>query len=556
MACVTSTLTRGAAEILAPRERIRQRLVRPMPADQLVGWGGPLAITLVAGLLRFARLQIPHNLAHGGIVFDETYYAHDSLSLLRHGVETGPLLHGPAFVVHPPLGKWMIALGEWLFGHNHTVTVHSSAGAALTVFPATSFSFRFSSALFGTLAVLILARTARRMFRSTLLGCFAGLLLALDGLAFVQSRIALLDIFLMFWIVAATACLVADRDDGRRRLAAWLEANDAYADAGRFGPWLGVRWWRVGCGICVGAACATKWSGIYFVGMFLLLSWFWDTGARRIAGVDRPWTGALLRDGLPSIVPLALVPAVVYTASWTGWFLSDAAHAYDHDKYVRHGQSWLGHARAVWDGWVAYQKEALRFHQGLDQPHPYRSTPWSWLFLGRPVALYYTTPHSGQLGCTAPTCAREILDIGTPAIWWASVPAVFWSVWRWIARRDWRSSVALVGFAAGYLVWFWNLYDGNRTMFLFYALPALPFLIIAITQAAGSALEWSRSHVLRRQLTALALGVYSLVVVANFGYLYPILTASTLSYDQWHARMWFDNCGNKNKHLETAPCWI
>ena len=74
----------------------------------------------------------------------------------------------------------MIAFGEWTFGVN-------------------SFGWRFSAALIGSLAILLLARIVRRMTRSTLLGCIAGLLMALDGLEFVMSRTALLDIFLMFW---------------------------------------------------------------------------------------------------------------------------------------------------------------------------------------------------------------------------------------------------------------------------------------------------------------------------------------------------------------------
>lgn len=86
----------------------------------------------------------------------------------------------------------MIAIGEWLFG-------------------ATPFGWRFVPALAGTLSVLILCRLARRMTGSTLLGCAAGLLLALDGLHFVTSRAALLDVFVMFWILAGFACLVNDR---------------------------------------------------------------------------------------------------------------------------------------------------------------------------------------------------------------------------------------------------------------------------------------------------------------------------------------------------------
>ena len=72
---------------------------------------------------------------------------------------------GYSFIVHPPLGKWFIAVGEQLFGYN-------------------SFGWRFPSAVAGAVAVVVLARLARRLTGSTLLGLVAGLLLALDGFSF------------------------------------------------------------------------------------------------------------------------------------------------------------------------------------------------------------------------------------------------------------------------------------------------------------------------------------------------------------------------------------
>ena len=57
------------------------------------------------------------------------------------------------------------------------------------------------------------------MFGSIVLGCAAGLLMAFDGMHFVLSRTALLDIFLMFFVLAAFGALVLDRDQRRPR---WL----------------------------------------------------------------------------------------------------------------------------------------------------------------------------------------------------------------------------------------------------------------------------------------------------------------------------------------------
>src|SRR6201996_5062984 len=165
----------GAAERIAA---LRARLVTPMPGDRLWGWIGPLLVTLFAGFLRFNRLSVPN-----AVMFDETYYAKDAWSILKHGVEWN-LLPNPAnnsewlnnliisghtgifqactgtacgeYVVQPPVGKLLIAVGEWFYG-------------------LTTLGWRFSSALFGTLAVLVMCRVARRITRSTLLGCTAGL---------------------------------------------------------------------------------------------------------------------------------------------------------------------------------------------------------------------------------------------------------------------------------------------------------------------------------------------------------------------------------------------
>ena len=75
--------------------------------------------------------------------------------------------------------------------------------------------------------VAVMVRLARRLTGSTLLGCVAGLLLCFDGLQFVLSRLALLDIFLAFFLLCAVACLVADRDWGRAAAGAAGAAGPA-----------------------------------------------------------------------------------------------------------------------------------------------------------------------------------------------------------------------------------------------------------------------------------------------------------------------------------------
>ena len=167
--------------------------------------------------------------------------------------------------MHPPLGKWLIAAGEYVFGMN-------------------SVGWRVGPLIFGTLLVLILIRLVRRVSRSTLIGGLAGLLLAFDGLAFVLSRTALLDIFLAFFLLAAVSCLAADRDWFRNRLADHLLKTGQPDLGGRFGPALVVRPWRIAAGVCFGLAVGCKWNALYLLAAFALLSLAWDVGARRLAG--------------------------------------------------------------------------------------------------------------------------------------------------------------------------------------------------------------------------------------------------------------------------------
>jgi dolichyl-phosphate-mannose--protein O-mannosyl transferase len=507
-----------------------------MPSDRLWGWVGPLLVTAFAAYLRFDRLSIPRS-----IVFDETYYVKDAFGILHYGVEhnlvggntdamvahgqTHIFSSGGEFIVHPPMGKVLIAAGEGLFGLS-------------------PFGWRFAVAFVGSLAVLLLARIARRMTRSTLLGCVAGLLLALDGLEFVMSRTALLDIFLMFWILAAFGCLAVDRDKARARLVPSTGnaeitgrpeiAGGAAAATGGDVKRLGVRWWRLLAGVCLGLACASKWDGIWYVLAFIGLCVAWDIGARHAAGIRLASYGVLVRDGAWTLLSMVVVPAAVYVASWSGWFASSIG--WDRNYAAQHGVT-TPVISALYS-LLQYHKEMLSFHIHLHVHHPYQSQPWTWLVMSRPVAFFYASPNAGQNGCQAAHCSQAVLAIGTPAIWWASIAAITALAIWWLVHRDWRAGAVLLGVAAGWLPWF---AFPNRTKFFFYAVSFEPFLILAITLCLGLIVGSVRASPLRRGIGSAITGGYLVVVVLNFFYLYPILAAKVIPYSAWHARMWFSS---------------
>jgi dolichyl-phosphate-mannose--protein O-mannosyl transferase len=521
------------------RERLTPALANSNP---LWGWVGPLLVTALAAFLRLWHLAEPRTL-----LFDETYYAKDAYSMLRHGYvqsyvdkadeaivagDLGQLFTGDAArIVHPEVGKWMIAAGEGVFGMD-------------------PLGWRVAAALTGALMVLVLARLVRRLTGSTLLGCLAGLLLCFDGLAYVVSRLALLDGFMAFWLVCAVACLVADRDWGRLRISAALTA----APAGQLGPVrvLLLRPWRIGAGVCFGLACGTKWNAVYVFAAFAVLMWAWDVGARRTYGVRRPVLAALVADALPALVTLLSVAVVVYVASWTGWLI----HA---DAYEQaFGSDWGRYLRTDADGFVAELGQSLRslgyyhldvydFHTGipddngwtiLEATHPYQSHPGGWPILNRPVGVDAQLDiKPGEQGCTAPdSCLRQVLLIGTPVLWWGGVAALLTGLVYWIARRDWRFGVALTGFLAAWLPWFRYT---DRPIFLYYAVAMVPFMVIAVTLLLGVLVGPRTASVNRRWWGSAAAGVFVLLVVVNFAYFFPLYTDQLIWHSEWLNRMWF-----------------
>jgi dolichyl-phosphate-mannose-protein mannosyltransferase len=515
----SDTESAGSPQADHPAAAPLARLVPPMRGSRVWGWAGPLLVTVFGAFLRFDRLSVPH-----GIVFDETYYVPDAYGILKHGVEINHvknanalLAHGSThilagtqgeYVAHPPLGKIMMAAGEWLFG-------------------LTPFGWRFAVAVVGSLAILMTARIARRMTRSTLLGCTAGLLLALDGLEFVLSRTAILDIFVMFWVLAAFGLLVIDRDRTRAALAAATGSDDPG------GPSLGIRWLRVLAGICLGCACASKWNGVWYIFTFGCLVIAWDLGARRAAGFSNRLHAVLRGDAKWLPVWFGIAPAAAYVASWSGWFASP--YGYDRNGAALNGTHT---PTSTIVAWYQYNRSILSFGLGLTSGQTYKSSPLGWLALARPISFYSTCLPARACGAAGST-EQEVLAIGTPLIWWTSILALLACLAWWLTRRDWRAGSVLVAVAAGWLPWIWFYWHDHRTEFIYYAVVFEPFLVIAITLCLGLIIGQTAAAPSRRATGAVITGAYMIAVLANFAYLYPILAARVIPYSSWFSRMWF-----------------
>lgn len=523
-------------DLLGKRTLDFQAATRFDPVARLWFWLGPLLITLVAGLARFIRLGTPNSL-----VFDETYYVKGAWSFLKFGYEVDWTADPNAafeagdptqfittgdYVVHPPIGKLMIALGIGIGGQEN------------------AWAWRLTSAVLGTLAVLLVILCARKIFASNVFALIAGVLMAIDGVAIVHSRTALLDGVLMFWVLAAFYFILLDREQSRRRLAKALASTyDSATKYGPYGPRLGFRWWRLAAAITLGLACGTKWSAVYFVVVFGILSVAWDLSARRKAGIQRWVLGGLLRDGLPAFLGWLLVLPVVYLASWLPWFTHKESWGRNWAE-LNPSTSWdwvpgfldpvVASLRSFW----AYHAQMLDFHSGLSTPHSYQANPWGWMLQLRPTAFYWDNPQGPGPNCSVASCASAVTSIGNPFIWWLATAALLVALFFWLVKFDWRASAVLSGVIAGWVPW---LFFTERTIFQFYTIVFAPWMYLALAYALW--LLWEKLKHGKHSALATKISITALlgVLLAFSVYFYPLWSAIVVPYDFWHAHMWFDN---------------
>ncbi|AKK02688.1 dolichyl-phosphate-mannose--protein mannosyltransferase [Corynebacterium epidermidicanis] len=488
-----------------------------------VDWAVTLTVAVFAFVTRFVGLTSATD--KGTPVFDEKHYVPQAWDMVESLIDpvTGGIESNPAYglVVHPPLAKQLLAMGEMVFGY-------------------TPLGWRVMTALFSTLTVVVILLIARRLSNSTAVAAFAGTLALFDGVLLVAGRFGMLDIFLVLFVVLAAYFIVLDHDQMRRRMYRAYLDDLIYQTP--LGPRFGFRWWRFAAGICLGLALSVKWSGLYYIAFFGVLCVCLDWGLRHAYRIQQPFLGTLLRDCLPAFASLVIVPILLYVWSWRAWFASETS-VYRHAKVngTIKEDSLLQMLPDSLAGWFYYHDSVLKFHASLTSSsghsHPWDSKPWSWLVAARPVLYYSQT----NLSCDGTdTCRRMIYLFGTPVIWWLTVPVVLWALWRVFIGHDRRYIVPLVAFAAGFIPWI-MAYD--RQMYFFYAIPLVPFTIVMIALTLGHIANYQKTWRVPGLGRELPIGqtlvfCYLGLVFLAFVYWSPILYGTQITEQHYENIMW------------------
>ncbi len=141
-----------------------------------------------------------------------------------------------------------------------------------------------------------------------------------------------------------------------------------------------------------------------------------------------------------------LVPLAVYLLSYGAFF-------YQHGFALR--------------DFLTLQIAMLHYQQGHLAVQPANSQPWTWPLLLHPVRYL----HEVRDGSSS-----VVIALGNPALWWGFLLSVPVALVQIVRRPTWRDAVVFGGYAAMFLPWFVI----GRTQFIWYMLPAVPFMCVGV----------------------------------------------------------------------------
>jgi 4-amino-4-deoxy-L-arabinose transferase-like glycosyltransferase len=373
------------------------------------------------------------------------------------------------------------------------------------------FAWRLGSAITGAAMVAFAFLLALRLFGNLVVAALGALFLAIDGLAFTISRIAMNDSYSMAFVLAAWFCAVSALYAWGRRSGGDQTGSTAGRDeAGpsTFGPGVAEASarppddaapdpprnrsatiaWLVGAGLLGGAGLASKWPALYALAAIGLLM-LWDGFSRRERSIWRV-AGGFVPSGILILVLLVAVPLGVYFLTYI--------------PYMSLGHSFTEVLRL--------QRGMFDYHATLKATHPYGSPWYGWPFGYRAVYLYV---HN------TPTTRAEIWTFPNLVVFWGGLVALASAVMHTVRTRSAAVGILVVAAAVQYLPWT----VVTRVTFMYHYLPVVPFLALLL---AWFLVEGARGLPYQRQVLIGTVGL----AIAFFFFIYPILVG-------WEMPIWY-----------------
>ncbi|HKV86787.1 MAG TPA: phospholipid carrier-dependent glycosyltransferase [Candidatus Dormibacteraeota bacterium] len=453
-----------------------------------------------------------------GQVFDEIYFPVDARDDIKGIEQCKPATvdcRYNYFDPEPPLAKLFIAAGELGDGW-FRATFQGAAGDYVDL-GFNTFGWRIAACLFGTLCIPMMYLLARRLWPYRLFAIAAATLVCFDGMFFIQSRIGMIDIFPIFFILCSYFLFlvhIQSRTVGGSLIS--LVALGTALGIGIASKWIVLAAYASIIVLLVGRAVLH--SGGFDVGPAGHPWWSW-----------RPRPGSAIPGGVfwPSYVSVALlalviIPLGIYVVSWFPFFARGQFHT-------------------IAD-LITYQQQSFSYHATLTATHPYGSKWWSWPFLSRPVLYYAEYSGLGVDRFTGQQLWARMENLGNPWIWWTSLPCLLSLPYFIVRHRSFPATVILLGFITQYLPWA----PISRVLFMYHMFGGLIFMILALAFVLAHLAQTMKPPA-GKWIIAAHLGI----AVLAFGYFYPLWTAVPLSQSAfaessgtppWGPKLWLLHC--------------
>lgn len=400
-----------------------------------------------------------------GTIFDEIYHA-------RSAYEFNNGLYCYEWT-HPPLGKVFISLGMKIFGTN-------------------PFGWRFAGTLFGILMLPFMYVFGKKMFKSTFFATVTCLFMAFDFMHFAQTRIATIDVFVTFFVIAMYYFMyryyqMSFYDKSLKKTFVPLALS----------------------GICMGLGCASKWTGVY-AGAGLGVIFFYtmykryreyryalqtpdesSNGIKHLVIINKFVRNFWLTIAF-CVVFFVIVPGIIYTLSYIPFVGNDESPT-----------SLIG--RMIYN-----QSQMFTYHKDCIFDHPYSSRWYEWALMLKPILYYSGTTPAGKL--------ERISSFGNPLLWWVGIGAFIYMIYKVKKYKDKTALFLVIGYLSQMLPWTLVV----RTTFIYHYFTSVPFVLLMDAYCTYCLLKRDKKNIK-------IILLYVILVGLAFVVFYPALSGAPMS---------------------------
>lgn len=412
--------------------------------------------------------DVPKNYSYmNSTYFDEIYFPRTAYEMLNN--------LSIYEYTHPPLGKIILSIPIHFLG-------------------LTPFAYRLCGNIAGILIILVIYKIAKQLFKRERYALFSAIIMALDGMHFVQTRIGTVDSLLLLFCLTSFMFFLK-----------YLYMPKEESIKIRKIPLLlsGTFW---------GMAISVKWTSA-FVGLGMGILYLIKTIK------DREINLKLL---LWSVLSFIIIPIAIYVASYIPIINNPNAQLYY--AYENKSGETVSEYITIKDigSFIKYQKAMYDYHSKLEATHPYTSKWYEWPIMKRPLWFYIGRFDNDKIG--------TIACMGNPAIWWLSTATAIFTLIYTIIKKDKEGLIILVMIIA---TWITYAFIG-RIMFIYHYFITLPYMMLTIVFTISKLAKW-------KSKVDYCIPALCAIFLAFFIYFYPVYSGMPVRLKYIKATEWFNS---------------